>query len=277
MQNTIKKAISISGIGIHSGKEVTADLLPAGEDSGIVFKTSDANSVEAKFDNVTSTNMSTKLSNGQCTVDVVEHLMAALWASNIDNLIIHLNSFEVPILDGSAIEWMKKIRDSGITQQSSKRKILKVRKVVKVSDDDKYVEISPNSKDGIAIDLSIHFEHPAIGIQQILFDGNLFEERFAPARTFGFMKDLEYLHRNGLGLGASLENCIGIDESGIVNPEGLRFDDEFVRHKVLDCIGDLFLSGYHLNCKIRAHKTGHKLNNMVLRKMFEDPENYIIE
>lgn len=279
MQNTIAKAASVSGIGIHSGKKVTAHLMPAAVDSGIVFKTSDGNSIEAKFDNVTSTNMSTKLSNGVVEVDVVEHLMAALWGSHIDNLIINLNSSEVPILDGSSIEWIRQIREAGITQQNSKRKILRVKKSVGISDGDKYVEISPNEKDGISIDLSIHFEHPAIGMQQVSFDSsqNSFNELFASARTFGFMKELDYLHSNGLALGASLDNCIGLDESSVINPEGLRFNDEFVRHKVLDCVGDLFLSGYQLSCKVRAHKTGHKLNNMVLRKMFEDPQNYVIE
>lgn len=279
MQNTIAKTISISGVGIHSGREVTAHLMPAAADSGILFKTSDGSSVEAKFDNVISTNMSTKLSNGVVDVDVVEHLMAALWGSNIDNLIVHLNSSEVPILDGSSVEWIRQIKQTEITQQNSERKILKVKKSVSISDGDKYVEISPNNKDGILIDLSIHFDHPAIGMQQVSFDSSQhsFEELFAPARTFGFMKELDYLHSNGLALGASLENCIGLDETGIANPEGLRFNDEFVRHKVLDCVGDLFLSGYQLNCKVRAHKSGHKLNNMVLRQMFSDQQNYVIE
>lgn len=279
MQHTIARPISVTGIGIHSGKEVTANLMPGDEDNGIVFRTSDGNAVEAKFDNVISTNMSTKLSNGSCEVDVVEHLMAALWASNIDNLIIHLNSFEVPILDGSAAEWIKNIKEAGVSQQNSKRKNLKVQKSIKVYDNDKYVLILPNEKEGLLVDLSIEFDHKAIGNQHASFDSIIhsFEELFAPARTFGFIKELEYLHRNGLGLGASLDNCIGVDEEGVANPEGLRFEDEFVRHKVLDCIGDLFLSGYHLNCKINAYKTGHKLNNMALRKMFADPSSYVIE
>jgi UDP-3-O-[3-hydroxymyristoyl] N-acetylglucosamine deacetylase len=267
MQNTIADPIEISGIGIHSGETVKMKLIPAGINSGIVFRSSAGESVQAKFDNVQCTNMSTKLSNGSFSVDVVEHLMAALWGSSIDNLIMELDGNEVPILDGSAVEFMTFIKKAGLKQLDAKRNIFEVTQTITVCEDDKFVTLSPN-KNGLTIDMSIDFEHPAIGKQQIIFNGEDFEKQFAPARTFGFVKDLEYLHRNGLGLGASLENCIGVDEDGIANAEGLRFTDEFVRHKVLDCIGDLFLSGCYLHCHVKAHKTGHKLNNLVLRKLF---------
>jgi UDP-3-O-[3-hydroxymyristoyl] N-acetylglucosamine deacetylase len=222
--------------------------------------------------------MSTKLANNNCSIDVVEHLMAALWSTNIDNLIIEVDNIEIPICDGSAIDWIREIKSAGILQQSEKRKVLRVEKTLEVREEDKYVIISPNTNPGIIIDLSIDFENKVIGKQRITFDSNKdsFEEGFGSARTFGFVKDLEYLHSKGLGLGASLDNCIGVSEDGIANPEGLRFKDECVRHKVLDCIGDLFLSGYYMNCKVEAYKTGHKMNNMILQKLFEEKSNYLV-
>ena len=156
------------------------------------------------------------------------------------------------------------------------RKSLNVLQSIEIIEDDKYVKVTPHSH--LVIDLSIDFPHSAIGQQRLIFDSkkNSFEIEIGAARTFGFIKDLEYLHSKGLGLGASLQNCIGLDENGILNQGELRFKDEFVRHKILDCLGDLFLSGYHMNCYIRAHKTGHQLNNMVLRKIFENEANYSI-
>lgn len=269
MQTTIKQTTTISGIGLHSGKAVTMVLTPAEVNTGIVFRTADGKQVEAKFDNVQSTNMSTKLSNGECTVDLVEHLMAGLWGCNIDNVMIDIDSNEVPIMSGSSKNFIDEVMKVGIISQSIPRKILQIKEAIEVREDDKYVIISPNDN-GLVIDMTIDFEHPLIGRQQFIFNGShqLFREEIAPARTFGFVKDLDYLHKNGLGLGASLDNCIGLTEDGIANQDGLLFPDEFVRHKILDCIGDLFLSGYYLNCNVKAYKTGHKLNNLALRKLF---------
>jgi UDP-3-O-[3-hydroxymyristoyl] N-acetylglucosamine deacetylase len=277
MQNTISHPITISGIGLHSGKEVTIKLLPAKEDSGIIFKSIDGREIQAKFDNVHSTNMSTKLSNGECTVDLVEHLIAGLWGCNIDNLIIEIDGNEVPIMAGNAREFIDKINKVGIQSQDYARQILKVINEIKVQEDDKYVIISPNNN-GLIIDMIIDFEHPAIGKQQFIFDSlqQSFAKEIAPARTFGFVKDLDYLQSNGLALGASLDNCIGLTADGIANSEGLLFPDEFVRHKILDCIGDLFLSGYYLNCRVTAYKPGHKLNNLALKKLFESSNHYEI-
>ncbi len=278
MQNTISKKIQISGIGIHSGKTVIINLLPCDTNTGIVFRTIEGSEIKARFDNVHTTHMSTKLANKDCSIDVVEHLMAALWSTNIDNLIIEVDNIEIPICDGSSIDWIREIKSAGILQQSEKRRILIVEKTLEVREEDKYVIISPNENPGIIIDLSIDFENKIIGKQRITFDSNKdsFEEGFGSARTFGFVKDLEYLHSKGFGLGASLDNCIGVSEDGIANPEGLRFKDECVRHKVLDCIGDLFLSGYYMNCKVEAYKTGHKMNNMILQKLFEVKSNYLV-
>lgn len=267
MQNTIANSIEISGLGIHSGKTVKMILMPAVENSGIVFQSPNGESVQAKFENVHCTNMSTKLSAGSFSVDVVEHLMAALWGSGIDNVRIELDGNEVPVLDGSAIEFMRLIKKAGLKQLAAKRNVFEVTQTITASEGDKYITISPN-ENGLTIDMCIEFEHQAIGKQQIIFEGRDFEQQFAPARTFGFMQDLDFLHRNGLGLGASLDNCVAVDVDGIANPEGLRFTDEFVRHKVLDCLGDLFLSGHYLQCHVKAYKTGHKLNNLALRQLF---------
>jgi UDP-3-O-[3-hydroxymyristoyl] N-acetylglucosamine deacetylase len=269
MQTTIKQSTAISGIGLHSGGAVTITLKPTDPDRGIVFTTSNGRAIEARFDNVQSTNMSTKLSSEEFTVDLVEHLMAALWGCNIDNLIIEIDSYEVPIMSGNAKSFVDEIMKVGIITQNIPKKTLQIKETIEVREDDKYVIIMPNTS-GLVIDMTIDFDHPLIGRQQFIFDSlkTSFIDEIAPARTFGFMKDLEYLHKNGLGLGASLDNCIGLTEDSIANKDGLLFPDEFVRHKILDCIGDLFLSGYYLNCHITAYKTGHKLNNLALQKLF---------
>ncbi len=279
MQRTIGRKAQVSGIGIHSGKPVTTNLLPADINNGIAFKAADGSIIKANFDNVYTTNMSTKIANNNCSIDVVEHLMAALWCTGIDNLIVEVDNVELPIGDGSSTDWVREIKSAGILDQSEKRKILRVEKTLEIREEDKYIIISPNDNPGIIIDVSIDFAHPTIGQQSIIFDSNkdCFEDEFAPARTFGFVQDLEYLHSQGLGLGASSDNCVGVDhEDGIINPEGLRFKDEFVRHKVLDCIGDLFLSGYYLNCRVKGYKTGHKMNNMIITKLFQDTSNYCL-
>ncbi len=269
MQKTVEKEVVIIGIGLHSGKEVTMRLLPAKENSGIVFRNG-YGEVKALFNNVHSTNMSTKLLNGQSTVDLVEHLMAGLWGANIDNVIVELDSIEVPILDGSARRFIDAIMNAGTRSQSEPKKVFKVKSEVKVCEEDKYLVISPN-ENGLVIDMTIDFPHNAIGYQRFVFDSSKasFINEIAPARTFGFMKDLNYLHNSGLALGASLKNCIVLTDDKVANSEGLFFPNEFVRHKILDCIGDLFLSGYYLEGKITGYKSGHKLNNMALKKLFE--------
>jgi UDP-3-O-[3-hydroxymyristoyl] N-acetylglucosamine deacetylase len=270
MQTTIKTAVSLSGIGLHSGKNVNLKLIPAEKDMGIVFRKNNGQSIEARFDNVQSTNMSTKLSNSHCTVDLVEHLMAGLWGCNIDNLIIDIDANEVPIMMGNAKSFIDKIMKVGIIEQDALKKKFKIKNPIEVREDDKYVIIKPNDK-GLIIDMTIDFDHPLIGKQRFIFDSlkNSFIDEIAPARTFGFMRDLEYLNKNGLGLGASLDNCIGLTDDSIANENGLIFPDEFVRHKILDCIGDLFLSGYYLDCHLIAYKPSHKLNNIALRELFE--------
>ncbi len=277
MQNTISTPITISGTGLHSGKKVTMKLLPAKENSGIIFKSIDGREIQAKFDDVHSTNMSTKLSNEQFTVDLVEHLMAGIWGCNIDNLIIEIDGNEVPIMTGNSKGFIDEINKFGIQCQNVPKKILRVIETIEVQEEDKNVIISPNDK-GLIIDMTIDFEHLAIGKQRFIFDSlkQSFIEEIASARTFGFIKDLDYLQSNGLALGASLDNCIGLTEDGIANDDELLFKDEFVRHKILDCIGDLFLSGYYLDCRVTAYKTGHKLNNLALKKLFESSDDYEI-
>lgn len=269
MQNTVEKEVVIIGIGLHSGRKITMKLLPAPENSGIVFRNS-YGEVKAKFDNVHSTNMSTKLLNGHSTIDLVEHLMAGLWGANIDNVIVELDSIEVPILDGSARGFIDEIMKVGTRSQAEPKKVFKVKSEIKVCEEDKYVVISP-SDSGLVIDMTIDFDHKAIGCQRFIFDSSKdsFVNEIATARTFGFMKDLDHLHNSGLALGASLKNCIVLTDDKIANSEGLLFPNEFVRHKILDCIGDLFLSGYYLEGRVTGYKSGHKLNNMALKKLFE--------
>ncbi len=280
-QQTIGRETQLYGIGIHSGKNVNMSLLPAEVDTGVVFVVHD-NEIKATFDNVSSTNMSTTLTNNHCKIDVVEHFMAALWGTGIDNIVVVLNANELPIFDGSAYPFVNTIMSSGIIKQSSARKILHVKQEVAVTEGDKYIKLIPHKNvckcNNITIDMTIDFAHPTIGRQHMLYDSksNSFIDEISNARTFGFISDLEMLHKNGLGLGASLGNCIAIDENGLMNEEGLRFNDEFVRHKILDCIGDLFLSGYNISCDVIGYKTGHKLNNLALHKLFADPNNYII-
>ena len=279
MQKTISKEIEISGIGIHSGQGVKMKLLPALENTGVVFRVG-KNEIRAAFDNVRSTNMSTNLANNNVKAAVVEHLMAALWGVGIDNTIILLDGEELPILDGSAYPFVEALESVGLIEQSTPRKLLYVRNEIVITEGDKYVKLIPQKRENteINIDMTIDFDHPAIGKQKMVYNGqkDSFIEIISKARTFGFMSDLEMLHKHGLGLGASLDNCIGIDEEKVVNKEGLRFKNEFVRHKILDCIGDLFLSGYRLCCDVIGYKTGHKLNNAVLHKLFSDPDNYTI-
>lgn len=277
MQNTIKTLIEITGIGLHSGKISKIHLIPAQENTGIVFQSEcESIKINANFSNIICTNMSTKLAYKHFSVNVVEHLMAALWCAKIDNLIIKIYGTEIPILDGSAIEFVQLIHNAGIVQQTQPRKTLKIIKEVKICIDDKYLILSPNEHSEISIDMTINFAHEKIGLQNIIYDDydiNFITE-FAPARTFGFVKELQYLQNQGLALGASINNCIGIDDVNVLNE--LRFSNEFVRHKVLDCIGDFFLSGYRLNCTIQAYKSGHHLHNLALNSLFNDSSAYLI-
>ena len=278
-QQTFCKKESISGIGLHTGEAVKLVISPLKEDSGIIFKRSDIstnNIIPAKFFNVTNTKLCTEISNDSgIKIATIEHIMAALWGMNIDNALIEVSGPEVPAMDGSSKEFISLIKKAGIKAQSKKRKYLKILDTIKVTDEDK--EIVIESADNFAIDFDIEFDHQSIGHQNYsLSDSTKFEDEIGHARTFGFLSDVEFLKKNGLARGASLNNSIGLSETGVVNSEGLRCEDEFVKHKILDCVGDLFLSGYRIIGNIKATKAGHNLNNAMLKKIFDNPDSYKI-
>ncbi len=278
-QQTVCKKETVSGIGLHTGETVKLIISPLKEDSGIIFKRSDIstnNIIPAKFFNVINTKLCTEISNGSgIKIATIEHIMAALWGMNIDNALIEVSGPEVPAMDGSSKEFISLIKRAGIKAQSKKRKYLKILDTIKVTDEDK--EIVIKSADNFAIDFDIEFDHQSIGHQNYsLSDSTKFEDEIGNARTFGFLSDVEFLKKNGLARGASLNNSIGLSETGVVNSEGLRCEDEFVKHKILDCVGDLFLSGYRIIGNIKATKAGHNLNNAMLKKIFDNPDSYKI-
>ena len=278
-QQTICRSGALSGIGLHSGESIKLKVIPLKEDSGIIFKRVDIscnNIIPAKFHNVINTKLCTEIANDSgIKVGTVEHLMAAFWGIGIDNILVEVAGPEVPAMDGSAKDFISLIKDLGVKKQCRKRKKLKILNTVKVVQDDK--EITVSNSDNFAVDFSIDFEHKSIGRQNHKY-ANLqeFEKEIGNARTFGFANEVEHLKKKGLAKGASLKNVIGLNEDGIMNFEGLRYKDEFVRHKILDLLGDLFISGYRIIGNFQAKKSGHVLNNEILRKIFQIPGAYKI-
>ena len=277
-QQTISKPISINGIGLHSGKSVSMQLYPAQADYGIKFirkDLSDNNVIEALWSNVSNTNLSTTISNKNAvSVSTIEHLMSALSGLHIDNIKIVIDGSEVPIMDGSSIKFVNLINSTSIKKLNKKRKILKVKKNIKVVKNDSSVELKPNNQ--FSIDFEIDFPSKLVSQQSCqlqLINGN-YKTDIASARTFGFEKDVHMLRSNGLALGGSLENAVVVGESRILNTEGLRYKDEFVRHKILDSIGDLYLAGAPIQGYFFGNKSGHHLNNLLLRSLFSDKKNY---
>ena len=277
-QQTIKNEILLAGIGLHSGKQVELQLKPAEIDNGIKFIRTDKikdNVINAVWSNVTETVLSTTISNkGGLKISTIEHLMSALSGLHIDNLNIYINAPEVPIMDGSSRPFVDAIEDTGIKIQSKKRKILNVKKVIEVKNNDSSVKIIPNKQ--FSIDFEIDFPSQLVSKQSCqlqLINGN-YKSDIAAARTFGFEKDVEHLRSNGLALGGSLDNAVVVGERKILNKDGLRYNDEFVRHKILDSIGDLYLAGSPIKGYFYGNKSGHYLNNQLLRKLFSDKSNY---
>jgi UDP-3-O-[3-hydroxymyristoyl] N-acetylglucosamine deacetylase len=282
-QTTIAGAVSCYDIGVHSGQKIQMTLKPNHSNSGVVFVRTDVsghdNVILANYKNVTETTLSTSISNSAgASVATIEHLMSALAGTGIDNIIVELDGPEVPIMDGSSKLFLFMIECAGKIILPYKKKHVMIRQEVSVSDNGSEITIAPHDKNHLTIDLTIDFPSPAIGMQKILFDHNseVFSSQIASARTFGFVRDLEYLQSRGLARGASLENAIGIENDKIINSEGLRFQDEFVRHKALDLIGDVYTSGGVVIGYLSGYKTSHQLNNMLLRKIFENPNSYEI-
>jgi UDP-3-O-[3-hydroxymyristoyl] N-acetylglucosamine deacetylase len=280
-QRTIERKVSCIGIGLHSGQEVKLSLNPAPVDFGIVFKRTDItgfdNLIKADYRNVTKTNLGTTLSNAEGTmISTVEHLMAALWGCGIDNALIEVNSAEIPIMDGSSEPFVFLIDCAGVKEQEKNRRIVKVLKQIEVRDGDKFVRIEPASD--FAVTLEIDFASKAIASQKCVFDSSevSFKTDLCRARTFGFEHEVDYMRSQGLAKGGSLENAIVIKGDEVVNVEGLRYTDEFVRHKILDCIGDFYLAGTRIEGHFTGYKTGHKLNNQTLHTLFADKSAFEI-
>ncbi|HRQ64041.1 MAG TPA: UDP-3-O-acyl-N-acetylglucosamine deacetylase [Xanthomonadaceae bacterium] len=271
-QRTLAVAVAIDGIGIHSGRAVRLGLHPAAADAGVVFVRTDlpegAGIVRATWDRVVNSRLHTLLGNATgATVSAVEHLMAALAASGIDNLRIVLDGPEVPILDGSAAGWMALIEATGTRPLSAPRQVIRVRRPVHVLAGEAWATVLPANDRRYSV--SIDFAHPAIGRQRYDFrlDGAAFRRDIAPARTFGFLRDAAKLQAQGLALGGSADNAVVIGEAGVLNLDGLRFPDEFVRHKLLDLIGDLHLAGAPILGHVIAHRPGHALNHALLHAL----------
>ena len=277
-QQTISEPILIEGVGLHSGINVSMKLLPAEPDFGITFYRTDLevnNVIDALWSNVSNTHLSTTISNKfRVSVSTIEHLMSSLSGLHIDNLKIEINGPEVPIMDGSSKVFVKLIESVPIRNLNKKRKIIKIKKNIKVVKDESSVELKPNKQ--FSIDFEIEFPSKIISKQSCqlqLINGN-YKSDIAAARTFGFEKDVDTLRSNGLALGGSLENAVVVGEKKILNKEGLRFKDEFVRHKILDSIGDLYLAGAPIQGYFYGNKSGHLLNNLLLKSLFSDKNNY---
>ncbi|HWV14079.1 MAG TPA: UDP-3-O-acyl-N-acetylglucosamine deacetylase [Cellvibrio sp.] len=271
-QRTLKNAIRATGVGLHTGQKIHLTLLPGEIDSGIIFRRVDLNppvEVRAIADNVGETTLSTCLMNGDVRVSTVEHLLSAMAGLGIDNAVIELNAPEVPIMDGSAGPFVFLLQSAGIQEQRALKKFVRIKKEVTLRDGDKVASFLPF--EGFKISFSIAFDLPVFQGRTLEASVDLssasFIKEISRARTFGFMHEIEYLRSKGLAQGGSMDNAIVVDEYRILNEEGLRYEDEFVKHKVLDAIGDLYLLGSSLIGEYRAHKSGHALNNRVLRQL----------
>ncbi|WP_416140219.1 UDP-3-O-acyl-N-acetylglucosamine deacetylase [Halomonas sp. HK25] len=280
-QRTLKNVIRATGVGLHSGKKVYMTLRPAPVDTGIVFVRTDLEpevQIRAQADNVTDTTLCTALSAGGAKVATVEHLMSALAGLGIDNAYVDLSAPEVPIMDGSAGPFVFLIQSAGISEQNAPKKFIRVKREITVRDGDKEATFRPHH--GFKVAFSIDFDHPVFEEQSqtamVDFSTTSFVKEVSRARTFGFMRDLEYLRSNNLALGGSLDNAIVVDDYRIVNEGGLRYDDEFVKHKVLDAIGDLYQLGHSLIGEFRGVKSGHALNNQLCRALLAQPEAFEI-
>jgi UDP-3-O-[3-hydroxymyristoyl] N-acetylglucosamine deacetylase len=276
-QTTLASEISLTGTGVHSGAPVSIDLCPADGDTGLRFLISngDADGIEIAADQqwVTGVTLCTMLGDGNgASVATVEHLLGALRGLGVDNALIEIDSAEVPIMDGSAAPFVEAIDEVGLTELEAPRRYLKVLKPIRVEDGGAFGELTPYN--GFHLDIEIDFETKLIGTQKIALDVNpgAFRRELSRARTFGFMKDVERLWAAGLALGASLENTVAIGDDRIINREGLRYADEFVRHKALDAVGDLALAGAPILGAFRSRRGGHRLNALVLKTLFADPD-----
>ncbi|NYZ62839.1 UDP-3-O-acyl-N-acetylglucosamine deacetylase [Luteimonas deserti] len=274
-QRTIKNVIRATGVGLHSGEKVFLTLRPAAPDTGIVFRRVDLDPVveiPADGNLVTETTLCTGLTRGEAKVQTVEHLMSALAGLGVDNLYVELSAAEVPIMDGSSGPFVFLLQSAGVVEQEAPKRFIRVLRPVEVREGDKIARFEPY--DGFKLDFTIEFDHPAIPLAQsraeVEFSTEAYIREVSRARTFGFMRDLEYMRERNLGLGGSMDNAIVLDEFRVLNDDGLRYVNEFVRHKILDAVGDLYLAGHPILGLFKGHKSGHALNNKLVRALLEE-------
>lgn len=276
-QRTLKQATKVTGIGLHSGKKVTLTLRPAPANTGIMYARTDLDPVvyfPASAESIRDTTLCTCMVNDDgVRISTVEHLNAAMSALGLDNVIVEVDAPEIPIMDGSSSPFIYLFLDTGIEEQNAPKKFIRIKQNIRVEEGDKWAEFKPYHH-GLKLDFTIDFSHPMIS-QDVRhyamdFSAQHFIQQLSRARTFTFMKDVEYLQSIGLALGGSLDNAIVLDEFRILNEEGLRFKDELVRHKMLDAVGDLFMCGYNILGDFKAYKSGHGLNNKLLRAVLAD-------
>ncbi len=274
-QRTLRNVIRATGVGLHTGDKVYMTLRPAAPNTGIVFRRTDLDppvDIRARQDNVGDTRLSTTLVNGDARVSTVEHLLSAMAGLGIDNAYVDLSAPEVPIMDGSAGPFVFLLQSAGIEEQNAAKRFIRIRKPVKVQDGDKWASFDPF--EGFKVGFSIDFNHPIISKRtsraEIDFSTTSYVKEVSRARTFGFMRDIEVLREHNLALGGSMDNAVVLDDYRVLNEDGLRYEDEFVKHKILDAIGDLYLLGHSLIGAYHAHKSGHELNNKLLRALVAD-------
>ncbi len=280
LQHTLAKKVNCVGIGLHSGEEVKMSILPAPTNHGIVFVRTDIEGifdpiVKADFRNVCNTNLGTSLTNSDGTIiSTVEHLMAAFWGCNIDNAIVEVSGPEIPIMDGSAEPFVFLIECADIKEQNDQRRMIKIIENVEIKEENRYVYIEP--AESFSVSLEIDYGENVIAKQNCVFHSSdiSFKKDLCRARTFGFEHEVSKLREIGLARGGSLDNAIVIGKEKVLNQEGLRYNDEFVRHKILDCIGDFYLAGYPIQGHLYGYRSGHELNNRLLHKIFSETNSW---
>jgi len=273
-QNTIQRPVKVEGIGLHTGAPSCMWLEPAPVDHGILFHHGETGTViPAQVDHAQELSFATRIGLGESAISTVEHLLSALRGLNIDNVFIHLDGGEVPIVDGSAEPFVELIENAGIREQERSVMTLRLTRPIEVRDGEKWIRAEPSN--GLEVDYRISFDNPLVGFQRYVgsISPESYRKEIAPARTFGFLKDVKYLKSQGLGLGGSFSNCVIVDDHRVISGE-LRFPDEFVRHKVLDLIGDLALLEYPIQASVTAHKAGHALHAALVRAILANPESW---
>lgn len=282
LQRTLAKSVHVTGVGLHSGERVSLTMHPAAVNSGIRFRRTDLSGEQGQIIALTpwlinDTRLSsTVVTDNGAKVGTIEHIMSALSAMGVDNVLIELNAPEIPIMDGSSLPFIYLLQDAGILDQEDQKKFIRIKRPIVVEEPGKKVAFEPY--DGFKVTLTIEFDHPVFNranqTYSIDFAGSSYLEEIARARTFGFMQEVELMRSHNLGLGGNLTNAIVIDDFDVLNPEGLRYPDEFVRHKILDAIGDLYIAGHPIIGAFTGYKSGHAVNNALLRKMFSEPDSF---